>query len=289
MTGEISASISTFSHSSSSVTSFGADGSLSSTVASSLTFTHDSFQGSPPVQPQRPSPTRNQGQCDPIMRGLFGGGCLGGAGLGFGLMVGINPIALLIIGLLLGMMLGLMFGGHGAQPCHEEGSHGAAQGHEGEGASLEIAQSILRVQGRIVPPPPATGEEEDISDANTPPAVAVEESLIPQLHMTIPRPEIPTHTINPYSESTEARSIFPPYTGRLQPPSNNITHVIFTPDEGEEQTREIPTDGLVVGNIRILRDGTFSYEGGAPTLTNNRITLLNGANNPVLRVNIQDQ
>lgn len=286
MTGEISASISTLTHSSSSTLALGADGSLSATATSSLTFTHDSFtlsdQSSQVSQSRRiSSTTRNQGMLgNPLMRALLGGGCLGGAGFGLGLLIGINPFALLIAGLLIGMMIGLMLGGHGAQPCHEEGAHGAIQGHEGEGASLTITQSILRVQGRIIPPAPAIEEEEDISDANTPPATPA---------------EIPAHTINPYSESTEERSIFPPHTGRLMPPSNNITHVTFTPDSTaeepnpQEQTTVIPDDGLVVGNIRIFANGTFRYEGGAPTLTNNRITLLNGSNNPVLRVNIQDQ
>ena len=179
--------------------------------------------------------------------GAIGGGIGGIFGLGFAVMFGFNPLAALIVGVAIGFMIGFMLGG-----VHQH----------------EEQDSCESVRGRILSGQEPAEEPEEVED--TPFAT----------------PTIPEHTIDPYSESTEPRSIFPPYTGRLQPPENNITHVTFTPDGGQEQTTAIPENGLVVGNIRIFRNGTFAYEGGAPTLTNNRITLRRNNDN-VLRVTIQ--
>ena len=55
----------------------------------------------------------------------------------------------------------------------------------------------------------------------------------------------------------------------------NITHVEFISDDGKKQKLKIPKEGLVVGNIRIFRNGTYVHEKGRAALENNRIRVFN--------------
>ncbi len=266
MTGEsgISGGSSTFQFSSASTTSIAVDGSVRSTTVASSHLTQDFFSTDSCARQPRRIASHDHCHGNPLMRAMFGGLLGGGAGCGFALIFGFNPFVLLILGLLLGLIFALMLGRgtHGREHCHEPHVHGRLLG--GQHSSLEINQTVIRLEQRRIPPAAALPEPE----------------------------EIPEHTIDPHTNYGETPSLFPDTEGG-EPRDHNITHVRFTPDptpeepNPQEQTLPIPKEGLVVGNIRVFRNGTFRYEGGAPTLTNNRITLLNGSN-AASRVTIKD-